>query len=306
MSTPGFVAGPVHVRVPATSANLGPGFDALGLALSLHDDLVAEVVDEPGLHIEVEGEGCTDVPRDEHHLVVVAMRRAFEALHASPAGLRLHAVNRVPHGRGLGSSAAAIVAGIALARALVVEGASRLDQAGMLDLAHRLEGHPDNVAAALLGGFTTAWVDDEGAPQAVSRPVHPDVVPVVCVPGTAVATSTARGLLPAQVPHADAAFNAGRAALLVTALTERPDLLLAATDDRLHQPQRAAAMPASAALVARLRARGLPAVISGAGPTVLVLTTAGEAGTVAAEAPGFVVDRLAIDAGGVREVPPSG
>jgi homoserine kinase len=297
VSTPGFVAGPVHVRVPATCANLGPGYDALGLALSLHDDLVAEVVDEPGLHIEVDGEGCADVPRDERHLVVVAMRRAFEALHASPAGLRLHAVNRVPHGRGLGSSAAAIVAGIALARALVVEGAARLDQAGML--LPRLETSDRRSRGSPRRGSTTRRA------QAVSRPVHPAWCPW-CASRTAVATSTARGLLPAQVPHADAAFNAGRAALLVAALTERPDLLLAATDDRLHQPQRAAAMPASAALVARLRARGLPAVISGAGPTVLVLTTAGEAGTVAAEAPGFVVDRLAIDAGGVREVPPSG
>lgn len=295
--TASFVDGPVHVQVPATSANLGPGFDALGLALARHDELTAQVT-PGGLSIDVEGEGGELVARDETHLVVRAMRRTFASMDAEPAGLALRCRNRIPHSRGLGSSAAAIVGGILLARALVTDGGRRLPDADVLALASELEGHPDNVAPCLLGGLTIAWLHD-GA-RAVRRDVDPAVVPVVLIPPFTASTELARGLLPATVPHADAARSAGRAALLVAALTGTPQALFDATDDRLHQSYRAPAMPQSAELVAALRAGGHPAVISGAGPTVLVLALGDvEAAAVLAEAPpGWVAERLPVDPSG--------
>ena len=264
----------VTVTVPATSANLGPGFDTLGLALGLRDELTAEVVgpEGPELTVDVSGEGAAEVPDDASHLVVRALDLACAHLGVSRPHLRLACTNRVPHGRGLGSSAAATVAGVLLARGLF---GAELDDDALLDLATAIEGHPDNAAACLLGGLTIAWQDAAGV-HAVRSDVHPDVRTVALVPPTALSTATARGLLPATVPHSDAAFTAGRAALLVEALTRRPDLLLAATEDRLHQHYRAVAMPETAAVLGDLRARGVAAVVSGAGPSVLVLL--GEAG----------------------------
>lgn len=267
-----FLDRPVTVEVPATSANLGPGFDCLGLALELTDTLSAEITDS-GLTLEITGEGADEVPRDEQHLVVRAMRAAFEVLGEQPPGLRLACVNRIPHGRGLGSSSAAIVAGLVLARSLTAGGSERVDDAVALSLATALEGHPDNVAPALLGGFVISGSAGEVV-WAEPAPLDASIEAVVLVPPDGVLTEAARGLLPASVPHADAAANAGRAALLVRALGGRPDLLLRATEDFLHQRQRGPAMPASLALVDTLRARGVPAVISGAGPTVLAFTTA--------------------------------
>jgi homoserine kinase len=293
------VAGPVQVRVPATAANLGPGFDALGLALGLHDELAAALRDD-GLTVAVEGEGADDVPRDESHLVVRAMRRGFEVLDVAPAGLSLRCRNRIPHSRGLGSSAAAIVAGILLARGLVSDGVERLPDGEVLALASEIEGHPDNVAACLLGGLTIAWL--AGTARAVRRDVDPAVVPVVLVPPFTASTELARGLLPPTVPHPDAATAAGRAALLVAALTGTPQALFDATEDRLHQAYRAPAMPQTAELVAALRAAGHPAVVSGAGPTVLVLARGElEAETVAASVPeGWTALRPGVDAAGAR------
>jgi homoserine kinase len=261
---PSFRAAPVRVRVPATSANLGPGFDAFGLALGLYDDVVARI-GESGVHVDVAGEGADDVPRDRRNLVVRAMRAAFDRLGGQPRGLELVCANRIPHGRGLGSSAAAIVAGVLAARELVLGG---LPDSDVLSLCAEIEGHPDNVAACLLGGFTIAWRSGDSV-SAVSLPVHADVAPVAFVPGSRSSTAKARRLLPSTVSHADAAVNAGRAALFVEALGRRPDLLMDATEDLLHQPYRAEAMPRSAALMASLRAGGVPAVVSGAGPTVL-------------------------------------
>ncbi|TAM86253.1 MAG: homoserine kinase [Jatrophihabitans sp.] len=287
-----------RVTVPATSANLGPGFDALGLALEVRDELAGEIV-AAGLSVEVLGAG-QDLPRDESHLVVRSMRAAFDRLGGQPPGLRLRCTNRIPHGRGLGSSAAAIVGGIVLARALVPGGRARLDDAAALALAADLEGHPDNVAAALLGGLTIAWAG-VGA-QAVRLSCSPVIRPVALVPAFTSSTVAARGLLPALVGHADAARNAGRAALLVAALTTTPQHLLAATEDRLHQQQRAPAMPASLALMTALRERGLPAVISGAGPTVLVLARDDdEVSAAAAAAPdGWSAVRPAVSRAGAR------
>lgn len=294
-----FVDGPVRVVVPATSANLGPGFDSLGLALTLHDRLEAEVRPE-GLTIEVDGAGADGVPRDERHLVVRAMRAAFEALGGQPPGLALRCINRIPHARGLGSSSAAIVGGLALARALVSGGEEALDDVALFRLAAGIEGHPDNVAPAALGGFVIAGHDDDGF-RALSAPVHADVRAVAFVPPGGVRTEVARGLLPDVVPHADAAANAAAAALLVAALAGRPDQLLAGTRDLLHQRYRRPAMPASLDLVDALRGEGHAAVVSGAGPTVLVLTTAADRAPLLARAPaGWTALDLEVDPDGVR------
>lgn len=279
-------ASAVLVRVPATSANLGPGFDALGLALDLYDEIELHATDA-GLRIEVEGEGAGEVPLDERHLVVRAIEAAFDLLGERPAGLRLVCRNRIPHGRGLGSSAAAIVGGLVAARALV-DGADRLDDTGLFQLATDLEGHPDNVAPALFGGLTIAWVD--GAAAAVER-LDCAVDVTAFVPPEPVSTEQARGLLPETVPHADAAFNAGRAALLVAALTVAPERLISATEDRLHQSYRSAAMPDSYAFVRRLRVEGIPAIISGAGPTVLAFAR----GIDHLAPEGWAVHRLSVD-----------
>jgi homoserine kinase len=263
-----FVSEPVLVSTPATSANLGPGFDSLGLALALYDDLTARVTGA-GFSVSVTGEGAGDLPGDESHLVVRSMLAAFDELGGRPSGVAVECVNRIPQARGLGSSSAAIVGGIQLARALT-RGAEMDDEAA-LALAGRLEGHPDNVAPCLLGGFTIAWTTAGGA-RAVRLAPAEGVRPTVFVPAERGLTSTARAALPSGVPHADAAFNAGRSALLVHALTRAPELLFPATEDRLHQGYRAEAMPGTASLVAGLRSVGVAAVVSGAGPSVLALT----------------------------------
>lgn len=260
----------VSVTAPASSANLGPGFDALAVALTMSDCVRLEVAGS-GLAVKVSGAGADELPRDERHLVVRAMRAAFDVMGGQPSGLRLSCTNSIPQGCGLGSSAAAIVTGVLGARALVDGGAERLDDHAVLGLAAGLDGHPDNVAACLLGGLTVAWTDAQGT-AAVRREVRRRVT--VFLPPHHLATSVARSVLPTTVAHADAARNAGRAALLMAALTAeraQASTLLAATEDWLHHPYRAAVMPQSLDLVERLRANGLPAVLSGAGPAVLVL-----------------------------------
>lgn len=304
---PSFRAAPVRVRVPATSANLGPGFDAMGLALSLYDDVIVRVADS-GLEVDVAGEGADEVDRGKKNLVVRAARAAFDVLGGQPRGLEIVCANRIPHGRGLGSSAAAIVAGITAARALVL---GDMNDEAALDLACSLEGHPDNVAACLRGGATIAWRDNESMPVRVARlEPHQSLRPVVLIPQTKVATSKARRLLPDSVSHADAAANAGRAALLTEALTRRPDLLLAATRDWLHQDYRASAMPRSLGIVRTLREAGIATTVSGAGPTVLVLLTAGdETGRTQVESAlprGWTALDLDVDRGGVLVVPLEG
>jgi|tagenome__1003787_1003787.scaffolds.fasta_scaffold20903504_2 homoserine kinase len=263
-------------RVPATSANLGPGFDSLGLALGIHD-VVRLGLAPSGIEVTVRGEGAGAVPLTEDHLVARAIRAGFDHAGVPQPGLRLDCHNGVPHGRGLGSSAAAVVAGLIAARGCLAE-PELLDDATVLALATQFEGHPDNAAAALLGGCTISWTTTgpasgvaTGWPRAERIDVRADLDPVICLPSGELSTHTARAMLPASVPHADAAFNAGRAALLVQAVSRRPDLLLEATEDRLHQLQRAAAMPETAELVRQVRDFGGAAVVSGAGPSVLVL-----------------------------------
>lgn len=303
MAGPAFRAAAVRVRVPATSANLGPGYDSLGLALGLYDDVVVRVADS-GLHLDIAGEGAETLPRDEDHLLVRSLRTAFDLLGGQPRGLEVVCANRIPHGRGLGSSSAAICAGIMAARAVTTGADARLDDTAMLELATEIEGHPDNAAACLLGGFTLAWTD-AGAARAVRMEPAESIVPVALVPAEPLLTETARGLLPRHVPHVDAAFNAARSALLVEALTRRPELLLPATEDRLHQEYRAPAMEGSAEVLNRLRGDGVPAVVSGAGPTVLALPqddgAAEKAEQIAGE--GWTAYRLGFDDAGASVLP---
>lgn len=268
----------IRVTVPASSANLGPGFDTLGLALARYDEVEASTADS-GLVVEVEGEGCGGVPLDEGHLVVRAMRATFDALGETPAGLRLRCRNRVPHSRGLGSSAAAAVAGAVAASALLGRDLEA-ERDTLLQVASRMEGHADNAAASLVGGFVVAWKYTDGSNRdtygAARLEPHAQLRPVACIATHESSTSAARGLLPEKVPLADAAFTASRTALGVCAFTSRPELLFAATEDRLHQPYRRPAYPSSSDLVDQLRKHGIPAVISGAGPTVLALPADGE------------------------------
>ncbi|WP_438803307.1 homoserine kinase [Frankia gtarii] len=330
----------VRVRVPATSANLGPGFDAFGLALGLYDEVEVEVT-STGLTIDVVGPDA--VAQDETHLVVRAIRSTFDLLGRAQPGLALRCVNRIPHGRGLGSSAAAIVAGIVAAAALTRADLGPEFEAGaaanpgnpgvarpgalsyetaadpgsaalagsdwMLRLAHDIEGHPDNVAAALMGGFTVAWQDVGGACCLRVDPFA-ELRPVVFVPTTRQSTEASRGALPALVGLPDAARTLGRAALLALTMSaaepagaaQRARTLFSATEDLLHQPYRLPAVPATGELVARLRALGVPATLSGSGPSVLALAVGGEqaAAAVGTASSDFSVAPLSVDRYGAQ------
>ncbi|MBG6184559.1 homoserine kinase [Arthrobacter sp. CAN_A214] len=258
-----------EVTVPGTSANLGPGFDTLGLAVTLRDTVRVRSVDSGTTTVFPAGEGAEALPRNELHLVAKSLLATLHRVGRRSPGLEIETVNVLPHGRGLGSSAAAIVSGAVAANALL-DDADRMDDQALLQWCATLEGHPDNVAAALSGSLAISW--ESGRAYSSARlEVHPDVIPVAAVPGGSLSTESARALLPPSVSHRSAATNAGRAALLVHALTARPDLLLPATEDSLHQEYRAPAMVASAILVRALRAEGFAAVISGAGPTVMTL-----------------------------------
>jgi len=279
MAKPTFKANPIQVQVPATSANLGPGFDSFGLALAMHDRYVAQILDDAGLDIDVTGEGADEVPRTDKNLLVKAMNKGFDFLGGKPKGIAVRALNVIPHGRGLGSSASAIVGGLSLARALVLTGIDKMSDEKLLQLATEMEGHPDNVAAALYGNAVVAWQEDQHGKeiaQAISLSVDTRIRAIAFIPSTAVATSKARKMLPETIPHRDAARNSANSALLVHALTLRPDLLFRATEDFLHQSYRSEAMPASFALLTKLRGAGVAAFISGAGPTVLALHTGNE------------------------------
>ena len=261
----------VLVRVPATSANLGPGFDTLGMALSYYDELIVEAVPGNLVQVDITGEGAGEVPTDGSNLVAKTIAYTFEKFGQPVPGLHLTAHNIIPHGRGMGSSGAAVVSGIMAAKGLL-EGIVEMSQDDLLQIATELEGHPDNVAPALFGGLTIAWEDHRG-PHHKKLFVHRGVAPLVLVPSFQMSTALARSLQPDSVPHDDAVFNVSRSALLIAALTQSPELLLDATEDRLHQNYRAAAMPKTDQLIQLLREQGHAAVVSGAGPSVLVLAS---------------------------------
>jgi homoserine kinase len=277
---PTYKAQPVQVQVPASSANLGPGFDCLGLALNMHDRYMAQIMDEPGVDIDVTGEGSESVVTSDKNLVIKAMHKGFDFLGGRPRGIALRQLNVIPHGRGLGSSAAAIVGGLALSRALVLGGNERMSYEDMLNIANEMEGHPDNVSAAIFGGANLAWQETQRGhvvAQSLNFEVDPRIGALAFVPSTELSTSKARKMLPETIPHSDAVKNSSNVAVLVQALQHRPDLLLGATEDYLHQSYRKDAMPNSFALMKKLRKAGVAAFISGAGPTVLVLHTGGDA-----------------------------
>jgi homoserine kinase len=271
----------VSVRVPATTANLGPGFDTLGLALGFYDELEVSVREKPGATVTVIGVGEGTVPTDETNLIVTSMAYAFDQLGQKMPGVDLVAHNNIPHGRGMGSSGAAIVGGIMAATGLLA-GVVDVTPDQLLQFATDLEGHPDNVAPALFGGLTIAWTTPTG-PRSKKLMVHRGVSPLVLVPEFTMSTELARSLQPANVPHEDAIFNVSRSALLIAALTQSPELLLEATEDKLHQNYRAEAMPETSMLIRELRAAGFAAVVSGAGPSILVLCSDPSARLRAAE-----------------------
>jgi homoserine kinase len=264
----------VVVEVPATSANLGPGFDSFGVAFEVYDKVTARIGGR-GVHVKVTGEGAGDLPTDKRHLIADVMLDTFDQFGERPSGIQLDCQNQIPQARGLGSSSAATVAGILLAREFLEGGPSLLDEAAVIRQAAKREGHPDNVAPCVLGGFTVAWTDPAASPDDSARAVRIEnasgIVPVIFVPVHRGFTAQARALLPARVPLADAAFNAARAAMLLLALTGSPELLYEATEDRLHQIYRAKTMPETARFLQVLRDMGIPAVVSGAGPSVLAL-----------------------------------
>ncbi|NLE81337.1 MAG: homoserine kinase [Rhodococcus sp.] len=270
----------VTARVPASSANLGPGFDTLGLALGLYDEITVTTT-ASGLDITVEGEGAEDVPWGPSHLVVRAIERGLEAAGVWADGLKVLCRNAIPHSRGLGSSASAVVGGLAAASGLAAKVGDdlALTPAQLVQMSSEFEGHPDNASASVLGGAVVSWscpAEGADAPRgyfATRLDVHSSIRAVALVPSERSSTAHTRGLLPELVPHRDAAFNVSRGALAVVALTERPDLLMPATEDLLHQPQRAPALPLTARWIEILRAEGFAATISGAGPTILALTT---------------------------------
>ncbi|MFM8190881.1 MAG: homoserine kinase [Candidatus Nanopelagicus sp.] len=299
-----FKATMAQVSVPATSANIGPGFDSFGLALELRDRYAAQVLDEPNFDVDVSGEGAAEVKKDAKNLVIKSMLRGFEHMGAKPKGIALRALNVIPHGRGLGSSASAIVGGLTLARSLVLTGEQYMSNDDLITLATELEGHPDNIAAAFYGGATIAWIEKSVSAngistevgKAVSLKVDDRIKALLLIPANQLATTKARKLLPENIPHQDAVLNSSRSALLVHALAERPDLLFTATEDLLHQRYRESAMPKTIALVEKLRGAGLAAVVSGAGPSVMVLysNSEDEIDQVASLAPGFNALKLEI------------
>ena len=307
----------VHVRVPATSANLGSGFDTVGLALDYHDELIFTLSDDPAdteAHVIIEGEGADTLPRDETHLVVATFRRACRTFGLGRLGFTLEAHNHIPQARGMGSSAEAIVAGIAAAAAFAQDG--ELNRSAIFDLAATIEGHPDNVAPAVFGGLTVSWDFStaegvgsvpipggeplHGGFHTVNYPVDPAITAAVFVPDYELSTEKARAALPAQLPYRDAVYNVSRVGLLPAAMNPGSlaaattsgaaagaegaasaasgalaatanTLLYAATQDKLHQPYRAALMEPSWNLIERFRSHGYAAAVSGAGPCVLVL-----------------------------------
>ncbi|MEK9602456.1 MAG: homoserine kinase, partial [Pontimonas sp.] len=253
----------VVVEVPATTANLGPGFDTLGMALTIHDTLTATVVDTPGIRVDVHGVGEGEVPTDETNLIARSMAHAFASKKIPVPGVHLEAHNVIPHGRGLGSSGAAIVSGVMAAKGLL-EGIVEFSASELLALATDMEGHPDNIAPSLFGGLTIAWMTEEG-PKHKKLSVHRGVSLVVAVPEDAsMSTQLARSLQPETVPHQDAIFNLSRSALLIAALIQSPELLFEATEDRLHQNYRASAMKDTDELLQKLRSQGYPAVVASA------------------------------------------
>ncbi|KGF23134.1 homoserine kinase [Corynebacterium tuscaniense] len=264
-----------RVTVPGSTANLGPGFDTLGLAVGIYDTVEVEVTDS-GLEVEIFGEGANELPRDSSHLVVKAINSALHAADAHAPGLKVTCTNNIPQSRGLGSSASAAVAGVIAGNTLA---GSPLSTDDVIQLSSAFEGHPDNAAASVVGGAVVSWTDIpvDGVSQPVYRAVpltvHPDIKATALVPDFHASTNAVRKVLPSHVTHTDARFNVSRTAVMTVAIQTHPEFLWEGTRDRLHQPYRADVLPVTAEWVNRLRNRGYAAFLSGAGPTAMVLST---------------------------------
>ncbi|MCL5935438.1 MAG: homoserine kinase [Firmicutes bacterium] len=256
----------VRVQVPATTANLGPGFDCLGMALQLYNS-VEMTATGTGLHIDVQGEGSQDIPRDEDNMVFQAAQKVFRQAGQQPTGLRIRLSNNIPVARGLGSSTAAIVGGMIAAN--IISG-NRLDHKDIINLAYGMEGHPDNVAAAVLGGIVVA-VPADGEVRCIKIPPPKQLQAAISIPDFTLSTRTSREVLPQQVPINDAAFNLGRVALLICALyTGDINQFGLAMEDRLHQPYRTNLVPGMKKVFAAARLAGAKGItLSGSGPTII-------------------------------------
>lgn len=296
------------VKVPASTANLGPGFDTLGLALGLYDYVTAEVI-ESGLEVEVTGEGEGEVPLDERHLVVRALRATLKEADVTVSGLRVSCTNSIPQSRGLGSSAAAATAGVAAGNGLA---GFTLDDQAQVQIASTFEGHPDNAGASVLGAGVVSWtntpIDGVSAPAYHARriDVHPDIKATAFIPDFHASTEAIRRVLPSDISHVDARFNVSRTAVMTVALRDDPGLLWEGTRDRMHQTYRAEVLPVTAEWVNRLRNLGYPAFLSGAGPTILVLSTESVDNALVEEARGRGMKVLELDIAGPVEVDVTG
>jgi len=268
----------VKVRVPATVANLGPGFDALGVAVRMHLEIDIEPRRD-SVDILIEGEGAEQLPADETNLVIKSMNTFFDFVGRRPPGYAVRVKNPIPLGSGLGSSAAAVVGGLYAARSVT---GRTVPQTEMVQLATQLEGHPDNIMPALLGGLVVCYRSQDGKDLRSFR-LEPSerLIPILAVPAEGFPTSEARKALPADVSFGDAQFTASRAALLVAAMTSGSgsDVLAEAMNDRLHEPHRLKLMPETAAVHEELRASGLAVALAGAGPSLLIVVPKPEAAT---------------------------
>lgn len=295
----------VTVAIPATTANLGPGFDCMGLALDIHDTVSVEEGAGEADEIVIRGVGADTLPRDRSHMVLGTMRDLFEQQGWQIGPVRLSCTNRIPHGQGLGSSASAIVAGLFAGKAFAERVGYDVSQVDLLQIGSDIDGHPDNVAPCLNGGLNVSW-DDNGRWGVAHLDPHPSIQAILAIPSAVLSTSVARGLIPQTVSHQDAVRNSARAALCIPAFTTDPSLLLPATEDFLHQRYRASAYRESYDLVQRLRAAGVAAAISGAGPAVVVFTTSDVSEPLAraldAAAVGFEIVDAGIDLVGARLV----
>jgi homoserine kinase len=268
----------VRVRVPATVANLGPGFDALGVAVRMHLEIDIEPRRD-SIDLMIEGEGAEQLPQDETNLVLRSMNTFFDHVGRRPPGYAVRVKNPIPLASGLGSSAAAVVGGLFAARAIT---GRTVPQIEMVHLATSVEGHPDNVLPALLGGLVVAYSGEQNGDLRYFR-IEPSerLVPIIVVPKQQLSTTQAREALPADVSFADAQFTASRAALLVAAVTTGAgaEVLADAMNDRLHEPTRLRLMPETAAVHGELREAGLPVALAGSGPSLLVVAPRPEAAT---------------------------
>ncbi|HZY42620.1 MAG TPA: homoserine kinase [Anaerolineae bacterium] len=306
----------MKVLVPATTANLGPGFDCLGMALALYQEIQLEEIPH-GLEVEIDGEGAAELAHDAGNLVLSAAQRVFDRVGYQPTGLRLCSINRIPMMGGLGSSSAAIVGGLVAANALVADRLTHhpLTNSQLLDLAIEIEGHPDNVAPALLGGLVIVAAGNDGPADdhgpIVERVEVADLTVVVINPDLRVATKTARRILPTQIPRADAIFNAGRVALVTLALSRGDlDLLGRAMDDRLHQPLRKYLIIGYDDVLSAAKSAGAAAIaISGSGPSLIAFAADRHAEIAAAMTQAFAANHidartwiLKVDRAGARVV----